>query len=68
VAIDPAGNFLLVTNSGSGTVSVYTISANSGELSAIDGSPFAAGLLPSGIAISTAGQGRLRSLLTREEI
>jgi DNA-binding beta-propeller fold protein YncE len=62
VAIDPAGNFVLVTNSGSGTVSVYAISASSGVLSAIDGSPFAAGFLPSAVVISSAPAGRLHSL------
>jgi len=56
VVIDPAGNFVLVTNAGSGTVSAYSISANGGSLSAISGSPFSAGALPSALAFSTAVQ------------
>jgi 6-phosphogluconolactonase len=52
VAVDPTGMFAYVVNAGSGSVSVYTIDANTGALSPIGGSPFATGTQPAAIAIS----------------
>jgi 6-phosphogluconolactonase len=49
---NPTGRFAYVVNSGSDTVSVYTIDATSGALSPIGGSPFATGTQPTAIAIS----------------
>jgi len=46
VATDPSGRFVFVSNygwPGGGTVSAYTIDAASGSLTAVAGSPFAAG-------------------------
>jgi hypothetical protein len=50
-----------VANFGDDTVSAYTINSSTGELSALSGSPFAAGSGPQSVAI--AGQGT-RSVLT----
>ena len=56
VAVDPAGRFVFTANQGSdltnysGTVSVYTVDANTGALTPVSGSPFAAGPEPTSIA------------------
>jgi 6-phosphogluconolactonase (cycloisomerase 2 family) len=51
-AVDPSGSFLYVANRASGTVSGFTVS-NTGALTAIAGSPFAAGTEPFAIALAT---------------
>ena len=57
LALDPKGQFAFTANQGSylnnyvGTVSAYTIDAHSGALTPVPGSPFAAGLEPTSIAI-----------------
>lgn len=62
VAIDPTGNFAYVANNGSvsgkqpGSVSAFTINPRSGALTAVQGSPFAAGSNPLGVAISPNGK------------
>jgi len=43
VVIDPAGQFAYVANENSNDVSVYSIDATTGALTAVGGSPFAAG-------------------------
>jgi hypothetical protein len=50
MAIDPAG-FAYVTNEGSTDVSAYAINARSGALKQVPGSPFRAGIGPTGVAI-----------------
>ena len=42
MAINPAGAYAYVTNSGSGTISVFSINSTTGALTAITGSPFTA--------------------------
>ena len=53
-AVGPAG-FVYVTNEASETVSVYAISAGSGALVPVAGSPFATGVQPLSVAIDPSG-------------
>ena len=55
VAINPAGTLAFVANSADNTVSVYSINATTGALTAVPGSPFAAGTNPYSVAINPAG-------------
>lgn len=52
VSVEPSGKFLYVVNSGSNDVSGYAINATSGALTPVAGSPYAAGDLPTAIAIA----------------
>jgi 6-phosphogluconolactonase (cycloisomerase 2 family) len=60
VAVDPTGKFAYVTDtyydSGSGSVSAYTINAATGALQQVTGSPFASGTSPVGVAIDPTGK------------
>lgn len=60
IAVDPAGKFAYVTNRGSagvsGDVSAYVIDPQSGALTPVAGSPFAAGEVPTGVAITPDGK------------
>ena len=60
IAIDPAGKFIYVTNRRaadvSGDVSAYAIDPQSGALTPVAGSPFAAGTDPTGVAITPDGK------------
>jgi 6-phosphogluconolactonase (cycloisomerase 2 family) len=63
VAVDPSGRFVYVANEcnssadcSAGTVSAYTIDSSTGALSAVDGSPFAAGSGPYSVAIARQTQ------------
>jgi len=42
LTVDPTGSFLYVANSGSGTVSAFTINSSNGVLTPVAGSPFTA--------------------------
>jgi hypothetical protein len=53
VAVDPSGKFAYVTNVNDNNVSGYTIDPSTGALTAIAGSPFAAGGGPFSVAIIT---------------
>ncbi len=68
VTMNPAGNFIYVVHSASGentrydstyssagTISAYKININTGAITEITGSPFAAGSGPSGLTINPAG-------------
>jgi probable HAF family extracellular repeat protein len=57
VAVDPAGRFLYVTNqySQDNDVAGFSIDCETGKLSRVPGSPFAAGSGPSSIAIDPSG-------------
>jgi 6-phosphogluconolactonase len=62
VTVDPSGQFAYVVNafgedSGAGDVSAYTINSSTGALSAVSGSPFAAGFQPQTVAIIGQGTG-----------
>src|SRR5262249_26786687 len=46
IAIDPSGAFLYVANQGSNNISEFTITAATGELTTITGSPISAGTAP----------------------
>jgi 6-phosphogluconolactonase (cycloisomerase 2 family) len=52
VTVSPSGDFLYVSNQSSNDVSAYTITAGTGVLTAVAGSPFAAGASPSGVTVS----------------
>ena len=54
VAVDPAGKFAYVTNSGSNDVSMYTINATTGALTFIG--TIAAGTNPLSVAVDPAGK------------
>jgi DNA-binding beta-propeller fold protein YncE len=54
VAVDPAGKFAYVTNSGSNDVSMYAMNSITGSLTLIGMT--AAGLSPTSIAIHPSGQ------------
>lgn len=61
VAVDPSGKFAYVTNlcssaSCSGNVFAYTIDGSTGSLSAVPGSPFAAGNSPRSVAVDPSGR------------
>ena len=62
VAIDPSGKFAYVANNGTvsghyrGNVSAFAINPRSGALTPVQGSPFAAGSNPLGVAISPNGK------------
>ena len=43
LSIDPANQFLYVTNGSAGTVAGYTLNAATGALTSMPGSPFAVG-------------------------
>jgi 6-phosphogluconolactonase len=51
VVIDPTGRFVYVADSGTNQVAAYGIAPKSGALTLL-GSPFAAGLIPTALAIS----------------
>jgi 6-phosphogluconolactonase (cycloisomerase 2 family) len=51
-----AGRFAYATNNGSNNISVYSINATSGALTALASSPVAAGSSPYGIAVSPNGK------------
>jgi 6-phosphogluconolactonase (cycloisomerase 2 family) len=60
VTVDPAGRFVFTANQGSyitnysGTVSAFAVDANTGALTPVPGSPFAAGLEPTSVATTPA--------------
>lgn len=61
VAVDPLGKFLYVANAGhpccdAGTVSAFTIDSGSGALTAVAGSPFAAGINSQGLTVDPSGK------------
>jgi 6-phosphogluconolactonase (cycloisomerase 2 family) len=55
VTVDPTGQFVYTANQG-GDVSAYSINGATGALSAVPGSPFAAGSQPVSVAVDTRGQ------------
>jgi len=67
VTVDPKGHFVFTANQGSyltnfsGTVSAYTIDANTGALTPVPGSPFPAGLEPTSIAATPGLRARARA-------
>jgi 6-phosphogluconolactonase (cycloisomerase 2 family) len=55
VALDPSSSFLFVANKVDNTISVFSVNANTGALTAVSGSPFAAGGAgPTGIVLVPA--------------
>jgi 6-phosphogluconolactonase (cycloisomerase 2 family) len=59
LTIDPAGKFVLVANGGTNNISVFSIDATTGKLTAVAGSPFPAGTAPSAIATVSTLSGTL---------
>lgn len=58
IAIHPTGKFVYVANFGAnpGTISAFSLSASTGALTAISGSPFTTGLSPESVYIDPTGQ------------
>jgi 6-phosphogluconolactonase len=61
VAVDPSGKFAYVVNASDtqasfNNVSGYTMNPSSGALTAIAGSPFAAGTIPHSVAVDPSGK------------
>jgi DNA-binding beta-propeller fold protein YncE len=56
VAIDPAGKFVYVVNSGSDNISAFAIDQATGALTPIADSPFPTGMGPGHMAIDPTGQ------------
>jgi len=54
VAVDPSGKFVYLANESSNDVSGYTIIPTTGALTAMSGSPFAAGRFPQFVTVSRA--------------
>ena len=59
VGSGPATPFAYVANQGSNDISAYTISATTGVLTPVPGSPFAAGLAPFLVTFNTSSSGQL---------
>src|SRR6185437_12269445 len=60
ITVSPSGNLLFVANSGDQTISVFSINATTGALTAVAGSPFASGLTPdacAGISLAATPDG-----------
>lgn len=60
VAVDPSGRFVYAANHGNGSsasfdVSAYTIDPNTGALTTVAGSPFAAGSFPRSVTVDASG-------------
>jgi 6-phosphogluconolactonase len=55
IVVDPSGAFLLVAETGKGTVRVLSVNATTGALNEVSGSPFAAGTGPSGVMVDFTG-------------
>ena len=51
ISVDPSGQFAYAVNAGDNTVSAYSIDSSTGALTALSGSPFAAGKSPKSIVI-----------------
>jgi 6-phosphogluconolactonase len=56
VAVDPSGKFVYVANQIAQFISAFTINASTGELMAVPGSPFAAGVGPVSVAVDPSGK------------
>lgn len=56
IAVDPAGNLLYVANLLANNVSGFTVDANTGALTAINGSPFTAGTGPSSLVFDPSSK------------
>ena len=56
VAVAPSGRFAYVANEDFINVSGYTINPSTGALTAIAGSPFAAGFAPFSVAVDPSGR------------
>jgi 6-phosphogluconolactonase len=56
VTVDPSGKFAYVGNYNSNSISAFTINANTGALTAISGSPFAAGASPQSVTVDSSGK------------
>jgi 6-phosphogluconolactonase (cycloisomerase 2 family) len=55
VAVDPSNRFAYVVNQGSNTIAGFEINPVTGALTAIPGSPFAAGAAPNSLAVDPSG-------------
>ena len=56
MTVDPSGRFAYVANLVGDNVSAYTINSSTGALSAVAGSPFAAGNDPWSVTVDPSGK------------
>ena len=56
VAVVPSGRFAYVVNTGSFTVSAFTIEPSTGALTAVAGSPVRTGFVPAAVAVHPSGK------------
>ena len=56
MAVDPSGKFVYVTNHLADNVSAFSITATSGALTQIPGSPFPSGNTPFNVAVDPSGK------------
>jgi 6-phosphogluconolactonase (cycloisomerase 2 family) len=54
IQVDPSGRFAYVANQGSNNVSAFVINGTTGALTPVPGTPFAAGVGPSSVAIASS--------------
>jgi len=56
IRVTPDGNFVVVVNQASNSVSVFSLNSGTGALTEVSGSPFATGNLPNPVAIDPSGK------------
>jgi len=56
IRVTPDGNFVVIANQATNNVSVFSLDANTGVLTAVTGSPFATGGQPGPVAIDPSGK------------
>lgn len=56
IRVTPDGKFVVVVNQGTSNVSVFSLDASTGALTAVSGSPFPSGSEPSPVAIDPSGK------------
>src|SRR5579864_3901492 len=56
IRVTPDGNFVVVVNQATNSVSVFSLNSGTGALTEVSGSPFATGNLPNPVAIDPSGK------------
>jgi 6-phosphogluconolactonase len=68
ITVDPSGKFVYVANEFSNDISGYSVNPTSGALTPIAGTPFAAGIGPSSLAIVSSSTVSFETFLAKAEI
>jgi 6-phosphogluconolactonase len=68
ITVDPSGKFVYVANEFSNDISGYSVNPTSGALMPIAGTPFAAGIGPSSVAIVSSSTVSFQTFLAKAEI